>query len=134
MLIYVVRPNDTLWGIARRYGSTVEYLAYINGIADPSRLVPGMTVIIPLQYPAPPTEAEVNAYVYPNVGSAALDAALPAVSYLSPFSYSFDTVSFRTMAFCRSASACFCSRFPRSLWSAPATTLSCISGSRRMVS
>ncbi len=90
MLIYTVRPNDTLWGIARRYGSTVEYLAYINQLSDPNKLVPGMTIIIPLQNPPPRTDMEVNAYVYPNVSSAALDAALPALTWLSPFSYSFD--------------------------------------------
>lgn len=90
MLIYIARTNDTLWGIARRYGSTVEYLAYINQLADPSRLVPGMTIIIPLQNPPARTDAEMNAYVYPNVSSAALDAALPSLTYLSPFSCTFD--------------------------------------------
>ena len=91
MLIYIVRPNDTLWGIARRYGSTVEYLALINQLADPARLVPGMTIIIPLESPPPRTDAEVNAYVYPNVSAASLDYALPSLTWLSPFSYSFDS-------------------------------------------
>lgn len=91
MLIYIVRPNDTLWGIARRYGSTAEYLALINQLADPARLVPGMTIIIPLESPPPRTAMEVNAYVYPNVSAASLDYALPSLTWLSPFSYSFDS-------------------------------------------
>lgn len=90
MLIYVVRANDTLRAIARRYGSTAEYLAYINQLSDPDRLVPGMTIIIPLEHPPARSEAEVNAYVYPNVSSASLDYALPLLTFLSPFSYSFD--------------------------------------------
>lgn len=90
MLIYVVRTNDTLWGIARRTGSTVEYLSYVNQLADPNRIVPGMTILIPSAETGGRTEAEVNAYVYPNVSSDALEAAMPYLSRLSPFSVSFD--------------------------------------------
>ncbi|MEM7801926.1 MAG: LysM domain-containing protein, partial [Chloroflexota bacterium] len=33
-LIYTVQPGDTLFKIAQRYNTTVEYLATINGIAN----------------------------------------------------------------------------------------------------
>jgi murein DD-endopeptidase MepM/ murein hydrolase activator NlpD len=44
---YIVQPGDTLSGIARTFGSTVEQLAQINGISDPSALQPGAELIIP---------------------------------------------------------------------------------------
>lgn len=90
MLIYIVKPNDTLRSIARRYGTAAEKLAYINQLSLPNRLAPGMSLIIPCEHQSPRCEAEVNACVYPGVNSAALDCALPQLSSLSPFSYSFD--------------------------------------------
>ena len=38
MEIYTVRPGDSLWSIARRYGTDAEELARINQLNDPSRL------------------------------------------------------------------------------------------------
>ncbi len=90
MLIYIVRPDDTLRSIARRYGSTAEYLAYINQLSDPGRLVPGMSIIIPLDRSPARYEAEVNAYVYPDVSTAALDCAMPLLTTLGPFSFGFN--------------------------------------------
>jgi len=45
--VYIVQPGDTLSQIARRLGASVEDLAARNGIADPSRITPGMELIIP---------------------------------------------------------------------------------------
>ncbi|BBL78396.1 hypothetical protein RxyAA322_02500 [Rubrobacter xylanophilus] len=39
--IYVVQPGDTLYGIARELGTTVETLAASNGISDPDFIMPG---------------------------------------------------------------------------------------------
>lgn len=47
MQIAVVLPGDTVWGIARQYGVSVEQLAEINGLADPGRLVVGQALVIP---------------------------------------------------------------------------------------
>lgn len=47
MQIAVVRPGDTVWGIARQYGVSVEQLAEMNGLDDPSRLVVGQALVIP---------------------------------------------------------------------------------------
>ena len=44
---YTVRRGDTLWAIARRYGTTVAALAAENGIADPSRIYPGQVLRLP---------------------------------------------------------------------------------------
>lgn len=43
---YTVRQGDTLWGIARRFGTTVQYLAGVNHIADPSLIYPGQVLDI----------------------------------------------------------------------------------------
>lgn len=41
---YTVQPGDTLSGIAERYGTSYQYLAYINGISDPNRIYVGDTI------------------------------------------------------------------------------------------
>lgn len=46
MLIYTVRPGDTLAGISRRYGLPPTRIAAENGLIDMSRLVPGQNLLI----------------------------------------------------------------------------------------
>ena len=46
---YVVRPGDTLWTIAQRYGTTVATLASLNQIQHPDLIFPGQTLRIPIQ-------------------------------------------------------------------------------------
>lgn len=41
---YTVQPGDTLSGIAERYGTSYQYLAYINGISDPNKIYVGDTI------------------------------------------------------------------------------------------
>lgn len=45
--IHVIGPGDTLWSIARRYGTTVEALMQQNDNVDPNRLRVGQELIIP---------------------------------------------------------------------------------------
>lgn len=45
-LIYIVKPKDTLSGIAARYGTTYQKLAKINGISDPNLIYPGQKIVI----------------------------------------------------------------------------------------
>lgn len=45
--VHRVRPGETLWGIARMYGATVDAIAKVNGIEDPSRIFPGRELIVP---------------------------------------------------------------------------------------
>lgn len=45
--VYTVRPGDTLWAIARRFGTTVQELAALNGIADPDLIYPGQVLRLP---------------------------------------------------------------------------------------
>lgn len=44
---YIVQPGDTLYSIARRYGSTVQTLASINGIANVNLIYAGQQLVIP---------------------------------------------------------------------------------------
>lgn len=44
---HVVRRGESLWGIARHYGSSVAAIAQANGIADPSRIFGGQRLVIP---------------------------------------------------------------------------------------
>lgn len=44
---YVVQPGDSLWKIARRYGTTVEAITKVNDVPDPDRVTVGQKVLIP---------------------------------------------------------------------------------------
>lgn len=41
---YTIQPDDTLSGIAERYGTSYQYLAYINGISNPNKIYAGDTI------------------------------------------------------------------------------------------
>lgn len=47
MVIYFVKPNDTLWKIAKRFGSTVDDIARVNDIADADNIQIGQQLFIP---------------------------------------------------------------------------------------
>lgn len=89
MQIYIVRPGDSLYSIARRYGSSVQTLGYINQLSDPSRLTVGQTLIVPGESAAM-GDIEVNAYAYPNISRATLEETLPYLTFLCPFSWHMD--------------------------------------------
>jgi len=47
MVIYFVKPGDTLWKIAKQFRTRVEDIARINGIEDENRIYPGQQLYIP---------------------------------------------------------------------------------------
>ena len=56
-LIYTVQPGETLSGIARLYGSTVQAIISINNIINPNLIYPGAVLLIPVEeedYPGGP--------------------------------------------------------------------------------
>lgn len=47
MVVYFVKPGDTLWKIAKRFGSTVEEIARVNGIENVDKLNVAQQLFIP---------------------------------------------------------------------------------------
>lgn len=47
MVIYFVKAGDTLWKIAKKFRSTIDDIARVNGIEDPSKIYPGQQLYIP---------------------------------------------------------------------------------------
>lgn len=47
MVIYFVKPGDTIWKIAKRYRSTIEDIARINNLENPDKISVGMQLFIP---------------------------------------------------------------------------------------
>ena len=45
--MYIVKKDDTLWKIAKRFGSTVEDIVRINGIEDENKIYPDQKLFIP---------------------------------------------------------------------------------------
>ncbi|MBQ2688313.1 MAG: LysM peptidoglycan-binding domain-containing protein [Clostridia bacterium] len=39
--VYIVRPKDTLWSIAKRYGVSVNDIMSYNNLANPNVIYPG---------------------------------------------------------------------------------------------
>ena len=47
MIIYFVKPGDTLGKIAKRFRSTVDDIARVNGIEDVNKILVGQQLYIP---------------------------------------------------------------------------------------
>ena len=88
MQLYTVKAGDSLYAVARRFGTTVEELQRLNQIADPSRLVIGQSLVVPGGGEDVREQIEVNAYVYPGVRQAVLTESMPYFTTLCPFSHS----------------------------------------------
>lgn len=50
-VVHVVQEGETLFGIAQRYGTTVEAIAAANGITDVNQLAVGQELVIPVGGP-----------------------------------------------------------------------------------
>jgi murein DD-endopeptidase MepM/ murein hydrolase activator NlpD len=57
-MIYTVQPGDTLFSIARRFGTTVEELVELNNLADPRVIRVGQQLLVPAITPPPPTRIQ----------------------------------------------------------------------------
>ena len=47
IVIYYTKPGDTLWNIAKRFGSTVEEIVKINNIENENKIIVGEQLFIP---------------------------------------------------------------------------------------
>ncbi len=91
MRIYIVRPGDSLYAVARRFGVSVDTLVYNNQIVYPARLAVGQTLVIPDGASGGTLgEMEVNGFAYPGINDAVLEEYLPFLTYLTPFAWVAD--------------------------------------------
>jgi len=61
---YTVRRGDTLYSIARRYGTTVQAIVLANGIANPSFIRVGQVLCIPSEATPPPPSPPPTGFYY----------------------------------------------------------------------
>ena len=56
-VLYTVKAGDTVWGIARQFGSTVEAIIQANNLPASGFISIGQVLVVPVreQFPAPPT-------------------------------------------------------------------------------
>ena len=47
IVMYIVKKGDTLWKIAKQFGSTIDDIARTNGIEDVNMIMPGQKLYIP---------------------------------------------------------------------------------------
>jgi LysM repeat protein len=47
VVIYFVKQGDTLWEIAKKFGSTVADIVRVNKIEDENKIFPGQQLFIP---------------------------------------------------------------------------------------
>ena len=87
--VHTVSAGETVYGIARRYGLSVRQLYQNNfSLGGRSELAAGQTLVLAYADTLLRTIG-VNGYAYPHISGALLDAALPYLTYLTPFTYGF---------------------------------------------
>ena len=85
---HTVRAGETLSGIAARYGVSLRTLWRRNWpLGGGERLVPGQTLVISYRDETPLGSAALNGYAYPFINAALLNAQLPYLTNLTPFTY-----------------------------------------------
>ena len=47
IVLYYTKTEDTLWKIAKRFGSTVDEIVRVNSIENPDVIMPGEQLFIP---------------------------------------------------------------------------------------
>ena len=93
-----MRRGDTLYSIARGHGVSLQRLIAANPqISNPNRIYPGQMVSIPTD-DRQMREIIVNGYAT-DAADSTLNAALPYLTFLSPFSYRSDLLGNLTPTF-----------------------------------
>ena len=91
MQTHTVRQGETLTKIAARYGTTVLALLQNNPqLGGSDRIRTGQELII--SYGPKLGKFAVNGYAYPSIDQQVLRKTLPYLTYLSVFSYGFDSL------------------------------------------
>ncbi|MCI6646671.1 MAG: LysM peptidoglycan-binding domain-containing protein, partial [Oscillospiraceae bacterium] len=83
MKLYIVRPGDSLYAIAHRFGVGVDGIVYDNQIEDPNRIAVGRALVIRDRGPNGIWgQTESAGYAYPTIRESVLRESLPALTYL----------------------------------------------------
>lgn len=89
--MHTVRQGETLSGIAAQHNTTVLKLLQNNPqLGGGDRIWPGQTLVV--SYGPKLGTFAVNGYAYPNIDQRILRKTLPYLTYLSVFSYGFDSL------------------------------------------
>ena len=89
--VHTVRQGETLSGIAAQHNTTVLKLLQNNPqLGGGDRIWPGQTLVV--SYGPKLGTFAVNGYAYPNIDQRVLRKTLPYLTYLSVFSYGFDSL------------------------------------------
>ena len=90
-VVHTVVSGDTVWSVARQYGTDARTLYRNNfSLGGQSILQPGQLLVVEYGDDIRLGSIGVNAYAYPYIDAALLDAALPYLTYLTPFTYGID--------------------------------------------
>ena len=85
--VHAVSPGETLYSIAARYGVTVRQLWRNNwSLGGGEAIYPGQDLVISY-FDEKLGEGLFNGYAYPYIDPSLLNAQLPYVTYLTPFTY-----------------------------------------------
>ena len=88
MIIHVVKPGDSVYTIAKRYGVTPLKIIEDNELTNPNDLVIGQTlVIVTSENNEDLEEIAVFGYSYPSIEENVLIRALPHMSAINIFNY-----------------------------------------------
>lgn len=91
MIIHVVEPGETLWGIADAYQVSLEELMRDNGIYPNHALVVGQAIVIltPEDRFGAKRMIVTTGYAYPFIDQGVLESSLASLTSLNIFSYGF---------------------------------------------
>lgn len=101
MLIYIVKPGDTVNSIAASYGISQESVIYHNQLVSPYILAVGQALLLSaddgigvsneilISVPSEKRSVYVGGYAYPFISRFVLEQTLPYLSDLYVFSYGF---------------------------------------------
>jgi LysM repeat protein len=73
---YVVRPGDTITGIAYQHGVSINSIVHANSLVNPNRIYVGQRLAIPCPSPAPPTPVPSGWYYVVRKGDTLAKIAL----------------------------------------------------------
>ncbi len=87
---YTVREGDTVWKLGQRFGSSIEQIARVNSLTDPSLIYPGQGLIIPNKQEPSRLSRISQGYFFPaprQEAHRALDIISPILTYLALFEF-----------------------------------------------